>query len=193
MTSYTRKKEGLTKEEELLEIKKISRISVLSIPTVVLMLFSFLMYGFGLYCYFYFNLSIIGFLLQTIACVLLFTPVHDAAHGSVSKYKFLNDIIGRICSPLYPFNVFPTFRFVHDLHHKHTNHPIKDPDNYSSHGPIFLLPFRFSTQIVYYNVFYLNYVTKRPILEVIEYFICNLATITSIICFTYQLLQPKYY
>jgi fatty acid desaturase len=71
-------------------------------------------------------------------------------HGSISsKYKWLNDAIGRI-SGIPLFSPFYAFQRLHLSHHQHTNDPEKDPDFWSGKGPWFLLPLRWLTQELYY-------------------------------------------
>ena len=108
---------------------------------------------------------------MVIAMIGLFTVGHDAAHGSLSKFNLFNAIIARIsfwC--LGPIALFPCWRFIHLEHHKHTNNPEKDPDNYSATGYTFLLPFKWFTQIVFYAIYYFSIIEKRPGKEIAEFF-----------------------
>ena len=52
-----------------------------------------------------------------------FTPMHDAAHGSIftvaSGYREMNDYVGILCSLCFPLPFF-AFKYLHLQHHKHT-------------------------------------------------------------------------
>lgn len=95
------------------------------------------------------------FVINTILIFAIFTPLHDASHGSIAKqqYRWLNDLIGYVsgsvmCMP------YPAFRFIHLQHHQHTNDVDKDPDAWTSFGPWFLLPLRWmSIEIKYYSIY----------------------------------------
>jgi fatty acid desaturase len=64
---------------------------------------------------------------STVAVYLLFTPWHEAVHGSVSvRYKWLNGVVGRISGVIFQAP-FPAWRWIHNQHHKYTNDPVKDP------------------------------------------------------------------
>lgn len=66
---------------------------------------------------------------SAVAVYLTFTPMHDAAHRSVSKqHRWLNELVGWACSLVYLVVPFPLFRLIHLTHHKHTNDPDLDPD-----------------------------------------------------------------
>lgn len=68
---------------------------------------------------------------NTILAYLLFTPLHEAGHrnikGKQRHLKWLEDGIGW-ASGLVLMAPFPMFRYLHNVHHKHTNDPINDPD-----------------------------------------------------------------
>lgn len=75
-------------------------------------------------------------LVGSIAAFMSFTPLHDATHYAISKYRWLNELVGNLaglpfCSPLL------FFRYVHLMHHRHTNdHDGNlDPDNWAGRGP----------------------------------------------------------
>jgi len=70
------------------------------------------------------------FPVSSMAIYMCFTPMHDATHSSVAKrpYRFVNELVGWLCS--VPFIAVPhsLFRFLHLRHHKYTNDPELDPD-----------------------------------------------------------------
>lgn len=81
----------------------------------------------------------LAFFLRALTCYVLFTPVHDATHGSVSrKYPFLNDVVGNIASTLIaaPFYLF---KRIHLEHHRYVNAEVDsdlrgDPDLFVGGG-----------------------------------------------------------
>lgn len=67
--------------------------------------------------------------LSALAAYAAFTPMHDAAHGSVSRERrWLNEAVGWSCSSVFLVVPHGLFRFLHLRHHKHTNDPELDPD-----------------------------------------------------------------
>ncbi len=96
---------------------------------------------------------------------LAFTPMHDAAHRSVARRSWVNEVVGRLAAVTL-FGPFPAFRFVHLEHHKHTNDPARDPDFWSGRSPAWALPLRWATQDLHYYVTYLR--AGRPRRELAE-------------------------
>ena len=86
-------------------------------------------------------------LTNAVAGYLLFTVAHDAGHHSVSRVKWLNDLIGRLATPLFALHAaFPVWRFIHMQHHRFTNHDDgDDPDHYTMRGPSWQKPLRWVT------------------------------------------------
>ena len=55
------------------------------------------------------------------------------------------------------YTIFPLIKFIHIEHHRNTNEPMTvDPDNWTSAGPWWQLPFRWATIDLWYLVFYLS-------------------------------------
>ena len=82
--------------------------------------------------------------LSAVAAFVCFTPLHDATHRSVGKDPLINGIVGRLCSvPLV--GPYPAFRHLHLSHHRHTNDPVHDPDQWAGRGPAWMLPRRWLT------------------------------------------------
>lgn len=96
-----------------------------------------------------------GAIINSMAAFVAFTPMHDASHRSITRTKWVNEAIGRVCA-IVLLAPFPAFRYVHLEHHKHTNDDHKDPDKWSGQGPTLLLPFRWLTQDLHYYVVYLS-------------------------------------
>ena len=69
--------------------------------------------------------------IQTHLYTGLFITSHDAMHGSVSKHKNINDLIGRITSLLFAFNFYDQLLIKHHKHHKHVATE-EDPDYHDS-------------------------------------------------------------
>ncbi|AEG47864.1 fatty acid desaturase [Sphingobium chlorophenolicum L-1] len=81
----------------------------------------------------------------------LFTPLHDATHGSLASNRRVNDWGGRIgLALLMPWATLELFRWGHQRHHRYTGGQF-DPDRWS-HGPWWQLPFRWATIDVGYFI-----------------------------------------
>ena len=103
--------------------------------------------------------------LTALGGYLAFTPLHEAAHRSLARARWVNEVVGRIAAiPL--LGPFPAVRYLHLEHHKHTNEPDRDPDHWSGRGPAWLLPLRWLTQDLNYYVVYAR--RPRPWRERIE-------------------------
>jgi fatty acid desaturase len=92
-----------------------------------------------------------GVIGATVAAYLLFTPLHDAAHKSVSRNLMLNEAVGRVCGWAY-LGLFIGFRSLHLAHHAHTNEVDKDPDVWVTGSKRWALPLRWLTLDLYYHV-----------------------------------------
>jgi beta-carotene hydroxylase len=109
--------------------------------------------------------GIAGLLLATLGAYVAFTPMHDAAHRSIARARWVNELAGRLAViPL--FGPFPAIRTIHLTHHKHTNEPDLDPDHWSGRGPRILLPLRWLTQDLHYYALYVR--MRRPRAERLE-------------------------
>jgi len=108
--------------------------------------------------------------MMTCTMFAMFTVGHDAAHGAISqRFKFLNEVIGRISfGCMGPFGVFGTWKVLHHMHHKFTNHPSKDPDRFFSEAPLHIAPIRCLLTPVHYLYFYSRIASTRPWWEVTE-------------------------
>ena len=103
-------------------------------------------------------------IVSTVAAFVAFTPLHDAAHQSISRHRWVNELVGRLCAlPL--LGPFTAVRYVHLEHHKHTNDPDRDPDHHSGRGPAWQLPLRWLTQDLNYYRIYFAVLGKRPAAE----------------------------
>lgn len=66
-------------------------------------------------------------LLQMHLYTGLFITAHDAMHGTISPNRFVNNLIGYICTFLYAIFWYPQLYTKHHLHHNHV-HTTDDPD-----------------------------------------------------------------
>ena len=70
-------------------------------------------------------------IVNTLAFYLLFTPAHEAVHGNIRGRsglpRALETFVGYVSAGAFLFP-YPVFSYVHRTHHKHTNHPERDPD-----------------------------------------------------------------
>lgn len=104
---------------------------------------------------------------------LMFSVLHEATHHAVSTDTRVNNAFGHLAVPLVtPYTTFPMIKFIHIEHHRNTNEPKSiDPDNWTSEGPWWQLPFRWMTIDVWYLVFYLRRLRERPAAEVVPTFV----------------------
>ena len=148
------------------KVNEILTIPNVAVPTVVLAATSVSVFLYTNYCLY--NRSIDPYLatfINTWAVFACFTPMHDAAHGSIATNKsgmrWLNDFIGYSVACLFPAP-FPAFKRLHLQHHKHTNEPGLDVDTWAAGGPTLLLPLRWWTTELTYYWHYLPELQTRP-------------------------------
>ena len=120
--------------------------------------------------------GVLGGALAMLAAYLAFTPLHEAAHRSLARARWINELVGRLCAVLLG-GPFPAIRYLHLEHHKHTNDPVADPDHWSGRGPAWLLPLRWLTQDLHYYVVYAR--RRRPAAERLEVIATLLALIAT--------------
>ena len=99
-------------------------------PTIVLLFFVLISFGLTTLLLVNFSHPLIYFfviVLNTILGVLIFTPLHDASHGSASRNVFVNEAVMYFCWPFIIHSPF-FFRVIHNCHHVHTGDPKMDPD-----------------------------------------------------------------
>jgi fatty acid desaturase len=86
----------------------------------------------------------------------LFSVVHDASHGAISRHKGFNDLLGHVAifffGPLAPFNLA---RWIHMQHHRFTNDSVRDPDHFG-HRMDWLAPLRWINFDYFYTAFFLR-------------------------------------
>jgi ring-1,2-phenylacetyl-CoA epoxidase subunit PaaE len=86
--------------------------------------------------------------ISVLAIHLAFTIWHEAAHGTVSNRKWINNAVGIL--GMFPYTT-PYFlqRFVHLDHHKYLNDPDHDPNQIYASGPFWQLPIRYLQTVGY--------------------------------------------
>ncbi len=100
---------------------------------------------------------------NALATYMLFTVLHDASHNSLSSIPGVNLWIGRAASLFFSsLASFRTFRFIHMQHHRFTNDPEQDPDDYASRGPRWQRLARWASTDIYYLRFYVPRLKTRP-------------------------------
>ncbi|ANU06882.1 fatty acid desaturase [Paraurantiacibacter namhicola] len=72
-----------------------------------------------------------AFLINAVLTYLSYTPLHDAAHGSIARrrHEWLNHAIGLLPAFIALHN-FSLHRVTHLSHHKHLNDPERDADHW---------------------------------------------------------------
>ncbi len=101
-----------------------------------------------------------------------FTPVHEAVHGNVSRWKALNALVGHVCSLLLT-GAFRPYCFIHREHHQHTNQPTDDPDYWCGKDPQWAIPLRWLTQDIGYLRYYFSKWSTRPLSERADLLLCS--------------------
>jgi ferredoxin-NADP reductase/fatty acid desaturase len=107
--------------------------------------------------------------LSAAASFAMFTVLHDAAHYSISRVRWVNGLTGRLAMLLVAaYGSFPMFSYIHIQHHRAANDDRTDPDTWASHGPGWQLLLRWATIDFRYAVFYLSKRRSRPRAETLE-------------------------
>lgn len=137
--------------------------------------------------YWSFISSPVAMVLGTIAAYIGFTPVHESVHGNVSRFRWVNHIVGHLCTlPL--LGAFLPYCFLHQEHHRHTNDDKHDPDIWCGRGRKWLLPLRWATQDIGYLQHYFRNWPTRPWIERLNLIGC--ATVFVTIALTSLILAP---
>ena len=138
-------------------------IPYIAYPTILLSLVSFTTWLLMFYLRFYSGYSWYTTIIpSTLSTYLAFTPLHDAVHGSVSKYKKINNIPAYLTSIQFFYSPPSVFRIVHLLHHRYTNEPDLDPDYFSTSRYTLLLPFKWMVHLFHYFGYFYKLKGKYP-------------------------------
>jgi fatty acid desaturase len=104
----------------------------------------------------------------------IFTPMHEAVHGSVFRRRALNAVVGNLAAPfLGPTACFRAYAYLHHEHHRNTNDPERDPDYWSGVGGRWFLPLAWLTTDIYYYWFYARRAAGRPWQEKLEIYLVS--------------------
>lgn len=91
------------------------------------------------------------------AMYTLFSVAHDGSHRSLTKYPFLNELIGRIAiNLLLPIAPFEAVRWLHMQHHRFTNSD-KDPDQFVHHSTWWNFMFLWPNVDMFYLAFFIKH------------------------------------
>lgn len=110
---------------------------------------------------------LLAMVINALAIYAVFTPLHDATHGSLSSNRRLNDLLGTIAAfPLVPGFTTGLYRYLHMEHHRNTGVPVADPDEVTvgTRMPIRFLAWMFLD--LYWFSWYLRRIRQRPLKEV---------------------------
>ena len=98
-----------------------------------------------------------AFALNTVALYVLFTPAHEAVHGNIAGRsglpRWVERVVGWVSAAAYLFP-YPVFSYVHRTHHKHTNHPERDPDYWVASRRLWLVALKCASMLPDYYGFY---------------------------------------
>ena len=103
----------------------------------------------------------IGLILNTFILYLDQTPLHEACHGNIAgkdfKMLWLNQLVGYVCGAIL-LHEYKAFRFMHLAHHRDTNNPDLDPDNWVAVEGPFKVLWRCLTIVYWYNQYFWKHI-----------------------------------
>jgi ferredoxin-NADP reductase/fatty acid desaturase len=125
--------------------------------------------------------AVVTVVLNTAATFVMYTVVHESAHHSAGKLTWVNEVLGRLAVPFVAaYASFPSLRFVHGEHHRHTNASFRtDPDAWTSRGPAWQLPLRWLTLDFSYARCYFARLRERPPQELAETLVVLAAALSA--------------
>lgn len=98
----------------------------------------------------------------------MFTVLHESIHHAAGRLGWVNQWLGRLSMPFVAaWSTYPLFKYIHIEHHRNTNDTSTDPDAWTEGGPTWQLPLRWLVMDLWYFVFYLPRITRRPRNEVL--------------------------
>lgn len=107
----------------------------------------------------------LGLILNTFVLYAIQTPLHEACHGNIagrdSSWLWLNHSVGYVCGALL-LHEYKAFRHMHLAHHRDTNNPDIDPDNWVAVQNPFKVFFRCMTIVFWYHHYFWKYIAFRP-------------------------------
>lgn len=135
-----------------------------------------------------------GAIITGLITYWLFSVIHDTAHMSFSRIKWLNEAIGGIgLFFLFPYAPMPLVRWVHNKHHSHANGP-KDPDIFEHNAPWWQIPVRWAFFDAAYIAYFFKHgatVRKRHAKFLIAYYGALVVAVTAVLVagYGYELLM----
>jgi beta-carotene hydroxylase len=125
------------------------------------------------------NFNFISFFISLVTLHYLCNLVHIASHNSITRPRWINDLISRICCiPALAFTHID-FKITHLEHHKHTTDPVLDPDwKITNTGSVFLLPFRI---VFYKDIFFWKFcISNKKFNYLREYIIDRIIQLVTV-------------
>lgn len=103
----------------------------------------------------------LGLILNTLILYFDQTPLHEACHGNIagkdSKMLWLNHAVGYVCGAIL-LHEYKAFRFMHLAHHRETNNPDLDPDNWVAVEGPFKVLWRCLTIVHWYHQYFWKHI-----------------------------------
>lgn len=124
---------------------------------------------------------VVTVVLNTLVTFVMYTVVHESAHHAAGKLTWVNEVLGRLAVPFVAaYASFPSLRYVHGEHHRHTNAPVHaDPDAWTTRGPRWQLPLRWLTLDFSYARCYFARLRSRPPHELAETLVVLAAALSA--------------
>jgi beta-carotene hydroxylase len=107
----------------------------------------------------------LGLIANSLLLYAIQTPLHEACHGNIagrdSRWMWLNHLVGFLCGALL-LHEYKAFRHMHLMHHRDTNDPEMDPDNWVDVKRPLNVLVRCLTIVPYYHHFFFKHVVLKP-------------------------------
>lgn len=107
----------------------------------------------------------LGLIVNSIALVYAFVPLHDASHGSIAgkdrDKMWVNHLVGFFTGLLLLYE-YRAYSHLHTLHHRFPNDPENDPDYWAKAKTPLGILFRNATIVTYFQYFFIDRVVLRP-------------------------------
>ena len=151
--------------------RELTTIPLFSVVQISLIAFCYLILYFSISLYLQGNLSTIPMIaINGVTIYVLFTPLHDATHRTVSRNRVVNDVLGTIaCFSLLPGITTRIYRYLHLEHHRYAGDKKADPDEIFVAAHPLLLPLIIATPDINWTIWYFRHWNQRPPLERLEF------------------------
>ncbi len=107
----------------------------------------------------------LGMILNIVALYYLFTPLHDATHGTISgndkDMMWLNHLVGYVTGAVNLYD-YKAYRYLHTLHHRFPNDPELDPDYWIKADSKWSVLWHNLTIMLFYQYYFLRHVALKP-------------------------------